>query len=397
MSLILLKSSQLLINSIFTLTIVLLTASLFQQDLFNPYIVILSFVAAWELLRRQKKSGFLAIDEQGALYGTYIFLLAFIAIACWALSSGYIPWRDNDAFQFWMPKAQNILKYGFMPDLRPKDPSYTLHPSYPPSLLTLSSAFQIFSESFSWKIHRLSLAFVSGALFFMYLNEFVWPYKKDFSKTIKNSIPLLLLILVQSPLWANGYHDVIWVLGWGVLWSMFSRKAKLLELLPLFVLTALAKNEALVFVSLLPLYFSLRNKNFKLLSLLVIPAFWMLVKYVHVWQGELFIQNYPVHSLSEVLSLMGKISWDIAQFKTSHGLAGASLVLGSVYLFKSLQSNYKKLENYFFLIPFLVFVGVYLFSGIDLAWHVQFSWPRLLIFPALVPVFVGLNQKYSEE
>ncbi len=380
------------VNLAATLTMLLLAGTIFQWAALSSTTVVLAAVFSIAWSGAQKNNLAVTNGKCQDLAWLSIVLLITFCMFYWVFRSGYIPWRDNDAFHFWMPKAQNILKYGRIPFLLPSDPDYTLHPSYPPSMLSLSVALQIFSDNFSWKWHRLSLGIISCAFFLMYLKEFVLPVRRDFGQAVKNFLPLFLLTLVQLPLWANGYHDVQWILGWGLLWSMFKRKTPLLELFALFTVVALAKNEALMFCSLTCFYFAWKQKRLTLLFLMAGPVAWTIVKWHFAWSNELFLAGVPQHSIFDTLNFMAQKTWEIVQFKTSHGLAGASLVLGMIYFWKYRKS----IEVYFCLIPFAIYLFVYLFSGLNMYWHVQFSWPRLLIFPALVPVFVGLSKNVAK-
>jgi hypothetical protein len=346
-------------------------ASLFQFDATG--LASLGVFAAWLWVWRGRSPA-TVWPRESLFWVCVVFLLVWVGV------SGYIPWRDNDAWQFWMPKAAALARFGHLPQLSASDPSYTLHPSYPIGLVSLSGWLHSFLGGFSWMLHRYSLAILSIGIWMAYFR-----IRSPFEK--RKLWIFLALVVPQISLWANGYHDVIWALAACVALCLSLQDEPLASVAPLWIIAMLGKNEGLVFASLMLLGVMLYTRRLDLIGLFAVPALWSATRQVRGWSTELYFNFVEApHAFSEVVSQIFKESAPILSFGSSHGMAALCFWTSSYLLVRM----WRRWGIWFFLIPLSVYLATYGFSRLDLGWHIRFSWPRLMLFPMIWIMMISL-------
>ncbi len=307
------------------------------------------------------------------------FYVSAVGLFLWVCMSGYIPWRDNDAFMFWMPKAKALSIYGYLPHVDSNDPRTTIHPNYPLGFLGLSAFVHSLLGSFYFRLHQFTIAIQSLLIWLHFYRLF------SHHQPSNRQWRFIILTIPQIAIWANGYHDMLWSLGLSMLIIHSFRNEKLSISIPLLVYLSLGKSEAAMFAGLsIPFY--LYHKKFVFLLGFIPAICWGLLCSHFQWISNVRLQLTP-HQWQVVWAPL----WDelkrLLLFQSPSGTTSA-LLLASFFVINKLRP----VEWIYPLSAFAVLLFVYCFSILDPAWHIHFSLSRVIVFPLMLILLISLER-----
>lgn len=305
------------------------------------------------------------------------FLIFMAGIVTWIFWNGFYPERDNDALQFWMPKAKALSLYGYLPAVGIDDPRFTVSHDYPLGLVGLSGFLHRFGEFFSLPLHRLTL-FAQAALLWVSLGRLMGP-----SRRLYWELMMFVLIAPLPALWVNGYHDMLWALSFslGMAWLIFEENPWKAALY--FCFAASGKAEGQLFLFLFVPILAVITRRYSMLLTLIPTTFWIFVTKHHAFAASRhFI--FPPHNILTVIDAVMKSMLDLLRFKTLFGSVSLGVLVGTLIFFR-LSWRIRWIP----MLALAVFMSVYWFSSFDVGWNVLFSWPRVLCFPIIATLVLG--------
>lgn len=349
--------------------VTLLTATLLQAGI--------SFAAV--LRRRPAGAAPLALPSTGSA-----ILLGFAAV----LVAGYVtftlsgPPAEADFLEKWGLKGRTFYEAGGVDwDFLRNETTWANHPDYPPllSLLFSGSAFL----GGAWDDRQLGILYPVFGLALLLIVEA--SLRRRFGRDwLVGAAVVVLTPLALTP-WIGMAEGPLLVYGSaGMLYVALGARESSRE--PVFTgavllgLAALTKNEGTVMIvaAALSLLITPRSRSMalRLWPALVLAAVWIVPREVFGLEGDLTAADPVGRAISRLSDPLGFLRL-LAAHSSWRPLFWIGLAVGGVVGAKRLLRN-EFTVTAFVAIQLLAYVGAYLVTPYELAWHVRLSWERVL-------------------